>query len=188
MYNMVIICGKSGSGKDSIVKELVKREPNLFHQNISMTTRPKREGEIEGKDYTFVSEELIMKLMLSGNMLDVTQFNGWFYGTSLISLSRDKINISIYNPEGIDILLENNEVNPLIFYIDCKDRTRLLRSLNREVDLDVKEMIRRYGTDDKDFNDLFKSDVEYITLVNETRGDYENIIQYIIEKSKDFFK
>ena len=189
MIDIVVLCGKAASGKDSILKDIMKREGSndIFYRNISLTTRSPREGEVEGIDYNFISKEKMLQLLLDGEMLEVAEFNGWFYGTSLESLSKDKINISIYNPEGVDALVTNPEVNPLIFYIDTTDKTRLLRYLTRENNPNIKEMIRRYGTDDKDFNELFESDIPFLPLVNEVEEDYEHVIDCIIDISKNYF-
>jgi len=188
MIDMVVLCGKAASGKDSILKDIMIRESEFFHRNISLTTRPQRQGEIPGVDYDFISEEKMMELLLNNQMLEVANFNNWFYGTSLESLSKDKVNISIYNPEGVEALLMNSQINPLIFYIDVSDKIRILRYLNREENPNISEMIRRYGTDDKDFNDLLSSDISLWSLRNEIIEDYEKNIEHIITTAKNYFR
>ena len=57
---MLVILGCSGSGKSTLEKYIVER--THFKKNISYTTRPMREGEIDGVDYYFVNEETFNKL------------------------------------------------------------------------------------------------------------------------------
>lgn len=85
-------------------------------------------------------------------MLESTEFNGWFYGTAIDSLSKEDINIGVFNPAGIRSLMKYKDIDMRVFYITASDKTRLLRQLNREDYPDVKEIIRRFGTDENDFS------------------------------------
>lgn len=57
---IVIICAPSGTGKSTLIKKLLIRFPQLV-ESVSTTTRPKREGELEGFDYFFISESDFLK-------------------------------------------------------------------------------------------------------------------------------
>ena len=54
---LLILAGKSASGKDTLLNELIKNQN--FNPLVSTTTRPMREGENEGKEYFFVSKDLL---------------------------------------------------------------------------------------------------------------------------------
>ncbi len=96
--SLIIISGPSGAGKGTIVNELIKNT-NL-NLSISMTTRPKREGEVEGKDYYFVTKQEFAKQIKKGNFLEYANVNGDnYYGTP-----KDKVLKSLEN--GKDIILE----------------------------------------------------------------------------------
>ena len=84
-------------------------------------------------------------------MLEATIFNNWCYGTSLKSLDKNAINVGVFNPEGVEILQSNPEIDIDVIYITAKDKVRLLRQLQREDNPDCDEIVRRYGTDKKDF-------------------------------------
>ena len=58
---MLVLSSPSGAGKTSISRELLSRDKNLF-MSVSATTRPKRPGEVEGKDYYFVSDRKSTRL------------------------------------------------------------------------------------------------------------------------------
>jgi guanylate kinase len=101
-------------------------------------------------------------------MLEWTRFNNWNYGTSIEELDEDKINIGVFNPYGIYNLSKNPNVKLSIYKINCSDKTRLLRQLNRENNPDVKEIIRRFSADEEDFLFLSNSDVSgIISIENE---------------------
>ncbi|KUK32881.1 MAG: Guanylate kinase, partial [Thermotoga sp. 47_83] len=57
---LFVICGPSGAGKTSIIKEVLKRLDNVVF-SVSCTTRPKRPYEEDGKDYFFITEEEFLK-------------------------------------------------------------------------------------------------------------------------------
>lgn len=150
-YKLVALMGKAGSGKDTIMKEILKQFDPYFHEIVSCTTRAPRDYEVEGVNYHFLSLEDFTKKVVSGEMLESTEFNGWFYGTSLDALSENDINIGVFNPAGIRSIMKNPDIDMRVFYITASDKTRLLRQLNREDFPNVKEIIRRYGTDEQDF-------------------------------------
>ena len=78
--SLIVISGPSGAGKDSIVNEVVK-EMNA-KVSVSMTTREKRKGEEEGKDYFFVTKEKFLENIDNGNFLEFANVHGDnYYGT-----------------------------------------------------------------------------------------------------------
>ena len=159
-YTIIALMGKAGSGKDTIMKALLKQPA---FQNaapiISCTTRPKRDYEKDGIDYHFLTKEQFTEKILSGDMLEATVFNDWCYGTSLENLSKDKVNIGVFNPEGVGLIRGRNNIKLTLIYIEARDKDRLMRQLNRENDPDIHEIIRRYSTDEMDFAE---EEIEYL--------------------------
>lgn len=152
VYTIIALMGKAGSGKDTIMRALLKQP--AFKDAvpiISCTTRPIRENEKDGIDYHFLTKEQFTNKILSGEMLEATVFNDWCYGTSLDNLTSDKVNIGVFNPEGVGLLRGRSNINLKLIYIEAKDKDRLMRQLNREKDPDVHEIIRRYSADEMDF-------------------------------------
>ena len=78
-----IISGPSGSGKTTLVKNLLgnKTLMNRLARSISFTTRPKRSGEEDKKDYFFVSEEQFKQGQKAQNLLEWTKYLGYYYAT-----------------------------------------------------------------------------------------------------------
>ncbi len=77
---VVVISGPSGVGKGAICRELVKRIDNAY-LGVSVTTRPKSDKEVDGKDYWFISKEEFQKRIDKGMLLEYAEVFGNFYGT-----------------------------------------------------------------------------------------------------------
>lgn len=184
MYKIIALCGKSGAGKDSLMMATFSRLEEYLNPIISHTTRPKREKEIADKNYHFVSDDQFLTLIDENKMLETTSFNNWYYGTSIDSLSNSKVNIGVFNPDGIVSLLEDNRIELEIYYITAKGKTRLIRQLNREENPDVDEIIRRYSADEIQFQKM--NNIECNIMVNETFDDYTNIVNSISQKVKQW--
>ncbi len=78
--SLFIISGPSGSGKDTVLKEVLKAVDNVEF-SISAITRPMRPGEIEGEKYTFVSREAFLSMLENDELLEFNEYIGNFYGT-----------------------------------------------------------------------------------------------------------
>jgi guanylate kinase len=77
---LVVISGFSGSGKGTLMKELLARFDN-YSLSISLTTRKPREGEREGKDYFFVTKEEFEKRIRDDSLIEYAAYVGNYYGT-----------------------------------------------------------------------------------------------------------
>ncbi|MCR5357645.1 MAG: guanylate kinase [Lachnospiraceae bacterium] len=95
---LFIISGFAGSGKGTIVKELLKRYDN-YALSVSATTRAPRPGEEHGRDYFFVSHEEFEKMIDSGGLLEYAEYVGNYYGTPCQYVD-EKLS------EGKDVILE----------------------------------------------------------------------------------
>jgi guanylate kinase len=76
-----VVSGASGSGKTTLVRALQANDPELRF-SASYTTRPSRPGEIDGRDYCFVSQEEFLKLIREGLLVEYVEQFGHYYGTS----------------------------------------------------------------------------------------------------------
>lgn len=178
MYKIIALIGEAGAGKDSIMQDVLKTAPSL-HEIVSCTTRPMREGEQEGVNYFYLTKEQFAEKILNMEMLEATCFNDWFYGTSLQSLDESVVNIGVFNPDGIDALLESPMVEVTVYYVHATDKNRLIRQLNREEHPNVDEIIRRFKADKEDFSDL---EFEYQVLPNDTFDEYEAAVKTIVSQ------
>lgn len=159
MKNILILCGKAASGKDTLKKYIIRAlelSGIEFNNVVNTTTRPPREGEVDGVNYHFCSAEEMTKKILNDEMAEAVLFNDWVYGTENKALSEDKLNVGIFNLEGIEALRQNPNHNIFAVYLDVEDSVRLIRYLNREnmTKEKINEMFRRYKADEIDFADV----------------------------------
>lgn len=96
---LIVISGPSGVGKGTVRKALFQKKGHDLVYSVSMTTRQPREGEVEGKDYYFVSKEEFEERIKQGKFLEYTKFVGNYYGTPL-----DKVEEQL--DEGKEVVLE----------------------------------------------------------------------------------
>lgn len=80
---LIVLSGPSGVGKGTVRKAIFESDDNDFQYSVSMTTRQKREGEVEGVDYYFRTREEFEALIEAGEMLEYAEYDGNYYGTPL---------------------------------------------------------------------------------------------------------
>jgi len=95
---LFIISSPSGGGKTSLVKALLEAEPEM-RLSVSYTTRAARPGEVDGRDYHFVTSLVFERILLAGEFLESAVIYGNRYGTSQKWIERERA-------EGHDVLLE----------------------------------------------------------------------------------
>ncbi|MBE5906933.1 MAG: guanylate kinase [Lachnospiraceae bacterium] len=96
---LVVFSGFAGSGKGTIMKELMKRYPDTYALSVSATTRDPRPGEIEGREYFFKTEDEFLRLAHENQMLEFAQYVGHYYGTPRAYVEQKL-------EEGYDVILE----------------------------------------------------------------------------------
>jgi guanylate kinase len=80
MSKIFVITGPSGVGKGTLIKELLERVPNLT-LSVSATTREPREGEVDGRDYHFLSSQEFERRMDADDFLEFASYSSHRYGT-----------------------------------------------------------------------------------------------------------
>ncbi len=84
---IIILSAPSGAGKTSLGRALMEKMPNVTW-SVSHTTRPPRRGEIDGRDYHFVSRDEFQRLLDEGDFLEYAEVYGNWYGTSRSALEK----------------------------------------------------------------------------------------------------
>ena len=86
--SLFVVSAPSGAGKTSLVAELLKREPGV-RLSISYTTRAPRAGEVDGREYHFVSTAQFESMIGAGEFLEHARVHGNYYGTSRSWIERE---------------------------------------------------------------------------------------------------
>lgn len=183
---LVVLCGESGVGKSTVKDIIVKR--GILPNAVSATTRQRRESEIEGEDYQFLSREEFLKM---GDNDELTEFTSYYIpneGYVYYGLPKKNVDltkspyITILNPNGIQQLFkEINPVDVLVIYIKRDDHDRVIDYLNREKGKDVRKVLEncleRYVRDEIDFRDIDLL-ADYVV---ENDGNIQDLFQRVVD-------
>ena len=99
---LIVISAPSGTGKTSVIKNVIKKlnsENKESKFSVSHPTRLPRDGDVDGSDYFFVSDERFIELLNAGNFIETAEVHDYKYGTS-----KDFIDENI--EQGINVFLE----------------------------------------------------------------------------------
>ena len=118
---LVVLSAPSGAGKTSICKELLKRNKNWLF-SVSVTTREKRDNEVDGVDYIFISKEKFEHLDKFGELIESEWVHGNRYGTQVVpleeALGNDKIMLIDVDVKGAMNLIEDFEDDVISIFIE----------------------------------------------------------------------
>ena len=156
------LMGKSSSGKDTVYQRLLADEQLGLHRLVTGTTRPIREGERDGEEYYFYTNEQFEKLRADGKIIECRSYDTihgiWNYFTvvheNLDVAHRDYLTINTL--EAYVKLRDHFGADCLVpVYLEVDDGLRLQRALDREraqVQPRYKELCRRFLADEEDFS------------------------------------
>lgn len=141
---LIVLSGPSGVGKGTVRKALFNEEDVDFKYSISMTTRKPREGEVNGKDYFFVTKEEFEDHIKNGEMLEYAKYVDNYYGTPL-----NYVNQTL--DEGHDVFLEIEVNGAMQVRANCPEAVFVFLTPPDLVVL--KNRLIGRGTDDMDVID-----------------------------------
>lgn len=164
MAKIYVIMGKSSSGKDTIYSRLKSDETVKFNNVIMYTTRPMREGELDGREYFFTTEDRLNEYEKQDIIVELRAYNTVHGVWKYFTLDDGQIDLSSNNKYLIIATLEayknyvkyygRDVVIPI--YIEVDDKVRIHRALAREDAQNnpkYAEMCRRFLADEKDFSE-----------------------------------
>ena len=163
MGKIFVLMGKSASGKDAIYKILLD-DPRLnLKPYVGYTTRPRREGEENGREYYFVDADELRRIEESGRLIEKrtyhTVYGDWHYfSVADPGLNTDADNYLYIGTLESFVPLRDYYGKEVVIpvYIQVEDGERLLRAIARErqqADPRYAEMCRRFLTDSEDFSE-----------------------------------
>ncbi|MCQ2776625.1 MAG: AAA family ATPase [Bacilli bacterium] len=152
---MIVLSGASASGKTEVAKMLAKKYGIV--KVITTTTRNLRVGEINGKDYFFVSKEEFLKMKENEEFVETTVYNGNFYGSLKREIADTKCIVA--DPQGLKAYSEIKNKNIVTFFLNAEEETRMKRMLER-------------GDKPEDAAKRIANDREVFKLENFTKVDF----------------
>lgn len=161
MGRIFYVMGKSSVGKDTIYNMLVNDKELGLKTIVGYTTRPMREGEVNGREYFFVDEDELKKLEQAGKVIEKRGYNTVYGVWNYFTVDDENINLNENNYVLIGTLESYRNVrdyygNEVVvpIYIEVEDGVRLIRAINREMTQNTpkyEELCRRFLADAKDF-------------------------------------
>jgi guanylate kinase len=146
---MIVIVGESASGKSTLARSIVEKSKDL-KLVVTYTTRPPRDGEIDGIDYHFVSDECFEQMIKDCKFVEYTTYRGWYYGTAASDCLSEK-SVVVLNPTGLRAVKRiGYEVTSI--YLNVDRRSRLIKMLNRGDN--IEEAYRRSLSDEGQFAEI----------------------------------
>ncbi|XP_061443960.1 guanylate kinase isoform X1 [Rhineura floridana] len=141
----VVLSGPSGAGKSTLLKKLLKDYENVFGFSVSHTTRQPRSGEVNGKDYHFVTREEMQKEIDAGGFIEHAQFSGNMYGTSKAAVqavqAQNQICILDIDMQGVKNI-KKTDLNPIYISVHPPSIEVLEKRL-RDRETETEESLRK---------------------------------------------
>ena len=156
------LMGKSSSGKDTVYQRLLADEQLGLHRLVTGTTRPIREGEHDGEEYDFYTDEQFKQLRADGRIIECRSYHTVHGVWNYFTVAQENLDIehqdylTINTLEAYVKLRDHYGADHLIpVYLQVDDGLRLQRALDRErvqMQPRYKELCRRFLADEADFS------------------------------------
>lgn len=180
MGRLIVIVGKTCSGKTTLARYL--SDEKGYRRIITYTTRPPREGEVDGVDYKFVTDQKFKDLVNSEMMLETATYVlskdlTIRYGSLYADYISNKDLVVVLNPAGVMQLINNPAImarKPLIVWLDIPDYILVARLLGAQEESIYTSTMKIDDWDDENF----QSD----------RGTIDNLVKRFEADAKDFAK
>lgn len=141
---LVVLSAPSGCGKDTVFREICKRRNDVV-ESVSATTRQPREGEVDGVNYFFMTEEEFTNMIDSNGLIEYAKYNGNYYGTPVKgvekAISEGKVCFLIIEVQGAQNVIKAYPDCVSIFLLPPSEEVLYKRLYGRNTESD--EMIAK---------------------------------------------
>jgi guanylate kinase len=183
---VIVLSGASSVGKSEI-RDLLLKDPDLkLFFSVSETTRPKKENEVDGKDYYFVSHEAFANSVKNKELLEYTEFNGYYYGTPkaqieyLVNLGKNVlIEVEAQGVGGIKL----NMPESICFYVmptSFEELEKLITERYHDDDASIQRRLNKAKMD-MEIAPLFRN----IVYNDDPQKAYEQIKAKVMEEMEE---
>ena len=180
----LLILGPSGVGKDTIINMLLEKYPKIFYKLPSYTTRDIRKGEIDGKDYFFITKEEFKVLKDENKLFGIQEYNNNFYASNKSKLNElikkgDKIIILNYNIETVNRVKDEFDFNYIAILPPCDDE---LRNRLKNRGTKPEELEKRMDNSLREKNSIIEANYIKIRVINDEKNKCFRKIEDEIKK------
>ncbi|XP_067330148.1 guanylate kinase-like [Channa argus] len=182
---LVVVSGPSGAGKTTLLKMLVKEYDSVFGLGVPHTTRNPRPGEETGKDYHFVTRELMQAGIDNGEFVEYAEFSGDMYGTSKAAVqdvqAKNLICILATGKQGV-INFKQTDLSPIYISIQPPSMAVLEKRL-RDRKTESEESLQKRLSAAKVYMEFSKEPGVFdVVIVNDNLDDaYDQLKNYLLE-------
>ena len=174
---MIVLAGASASGKTEVAKELARKYGIV--KVITTTTRNMRVGEVNGRDYFFVSKEQFEQMIQEGRFVEYTFYNNNLYGSTKDQISSNKV--VVIDPAGLRAYIALHDPFIITFFLDSTEETRYKRMLLRG---DKEEVAKnRILHDRQAFKPENSADVDF--HIDSENYNVEEVADTVYQKYKE---
>ncbi|XP_017281504.1 guanylate kinase isoform X1 [Kryptolebias marmoratus] len=182
----VVFSGPSGAGKSTLLKKLMKEHENVFGFSVSHTTRKPRPGEENGKDYHFVTREVMQGGINNGEFIEYAEFSGNMYGTSKVAVqavqAKNLICILDIDMQGVKSI-KKTDLNPIYISIQPPSLEVLDNRLRARKTESEESLQRRLNAAKVDMELSKEPGVFDVIVVNDRLEDaYVELKQALLEE------
>ena len=185
---LVVVSGPSGAGKSTLIRASLEAVPELAY-SVSATTRKPREGEVDGRDYIFLSREEFEKWIDEGRFLEWAEYSGNLYGTP-------EQKVEEYLESGRSVILEielqgarevrEKRPDAVMVFVRAPSLEETRKRLEGRATEDDKALETRMMTALKEVEARSEFDYEVVNAEREqAREDIINTMRNIVEGDKD---
>ena len=170
----LMVIGPSAVGKDTLINKLKNKYPDVVYKLPSYTTRPKRDGEIDGIDYYFVTKREFFKLRDEGKLFGIQEYNSNWYASN-----KAKLNQALENKNKIVVLNYNiNTANAVKNEIDFNYVAILPPS-----ETALRERLKQRNTKTEEIETRMSNSITEIQLISEANYIHFRLVNDELEKS-----
>lgn len=190
---IVILCGITGAGKDTIIKDIVEVHPDAFKRLVTSTTRAPRENngvmEEEGVDYYFLTMEQALDKIKQGEYVEVANVHGRINGALIAEFEKnmadDKIILSDIDYQGVKNLWTYNMPNLQVFFITPPSfevwLARLMKRFGDGLDVKSEEFIARLRSAQNELSQA-ATDERFVPILNDVSAETaRHIVHYVLK-------
>ena len=185
----VVICGPSGTGKTTMINQLMSDYPNVFGFSVSHTTRKPRIGELNGVNYYFVSKEEFSSGAKRGDFIESAEFSGNMYATSKQAIKevQDEGKICILDLEmnGVKQIKRTKNIEPLYIFIKPPSIAELESRLKGRKTETEESLVKRLSAAESDLNNLSITNLFDTVIINDEVGEATNQLAKFIFQDID---
>ncbi|EZG46154.1 guanylate kinase [Gregarina niphandrodes] len=188
----LVVAGPSGVGKGTLLKMIRARYGEYLEFTISCTTRAPREGEVDGKDYYFITKEEFEKRVQDNQFLEHATFAGNRYGTGLSEIARvqrmgNKICLIEIELNGVQQLQKNPNVLAKYVFLYPPSTEALAERLRLRGTESEETIQRRLETGRQEIEIMDQLTCNHKIVNVELQDAYKSLCEYV-ESAFDFIK